>query len=74
MYTTLAFHTGAVKEEHKYLQVHPFKDGYAVEEKGIYFDKYQCRKAQLKRFAKDDTLMGVHILGVGEKSEIILRQ
>lgn len=74
MWTTVAFHSGAVKEEHKYLQVYPFKDGYAVEEKGLYLDKTVCMENQRKRFEKEPTLEGVHVHGIGEKPVILKRE
>jgi hypothetical protein len=68
MYTTVGYYSGEIKEEHKYLQFTKFKDGYVVEEKGLYINvslDEACRK-QHERFAKDPTLLRIDVMGLSE--------
>lgn len=73
MYTTVAYRSGAVKEDDKYLQCTILKDGYIVEEKGVSFNLPELIKAQNKRFATDPTLLRIDIIHPTEKGTILRR-
>lgn len=74
MKTTVAFYSGAVKEDHKYLQTSIFRDGYVVEEKGVSFDESgKFIKSQRARFTDDPALLRIDIMEPGQTPVTILR-
>lgn len=75
MYTTIAFHSGDIKEGHRHLQTHTFKTGYAVEEKGLHMHELsEVVRLQNSRFAKDVTLLRIDILDLSGKVITLIRQ
>lgn len=74
MKTTIAFYLGEIREEDKYLQTYKFKDGYAVEEKGVSFNPTEeFIKKQKKRFDDDKTLFRIDIEEPDQKTITITR-
>jgi hypothetical protein len=72
MKTTVAFYSGSIRDEHKYLQTYKFSDGYAVEEKGVSFED-NLKELQRKRFESDPTLLRIDIHEPGMAPETLLR-
>lgn len=74
MKTTIAFHIGSIQEHHKNLQTYLFKDGYAVEEKGVSFNDIEAvKKSQFNRFTSDSTLLRIDIVNPGSSTITILK-
>lgn len=73
MYTTASYHSGPVKEEDKYLTTYKFKDGYVVEDKGLYL-AFPTNDQLKMRFEADLTLLRLDILGIDASKKAVRRE